>query len=65
MGSQEDFNREWLLAVGGGIDSLDPKNADEWLINLLSSGRLARAAMDAYVNAEQMGVYNIEKIFAK
>ena len=65
VGSQEDFNREWLLAVGGGVDSLDPKNADEWLINLLSSGRLARAAMDAYVNAEQMGVYNIEKIFAK
>lgn len=63
IGSQEDFNREWLLNVGAGIDSLPAKYVDEWLPDLLESGRLARAAMDGFLNAEQMGVYNIKKLF--
>lgn len=62
VGSQEDFNREWLISTGAGVDSLDPEFVDEWLPDLLDSGRLAHAAMDAYLNAEQMGTYNIEKI---
>jgi len=61
VGSQEDFNREWLMTTGAGVDSLDPEYVDEWLPDLLDSGRLAHAAMDAYLNAEQMGTYNIEK----
>lgn len=63
VGSQEEFNREWLIAVGAGIDSLDPNYINEWLPDLLASGRLARAAMDGFLNAEQMGTYNIEKLF--
>lgn len=62
VGSQEDWNREWLLSVGAGIDSLDPEYVDEWLPDLLASGRLARAAVDGLLNAEQMGAYNIEKL---
>ncbi len=62
VGSQEDFNREWLVSVGAGIDSLDPNYVDEWLPDLLESGRLARSAMDGFLNAEQMGAYNIDKI---
>ncbi len=62
VGSQEDFNREWLMSVGAGVDGLAPEYVDEWLPDLLESGRLARAAMDGYLNAEQMGTYNIEKI---
>ena len=62
VGSQEDFNREWLLEVGSGIDSGNPEYVDEWLPALLNSGRLARAAVDGYLNAEQMGVYNIERL---
>jgi hypothetical protein len=62
VGSQEDFNREWLLGVGAGLDSLDPNYVDEWLSDFLESGRLARAAMDGFLNAEQMGAYNIDKI---
>jgi len=65
VGSQEDFNREWLLSVGAGIDSLDPEYVDEWLPDLLASGRLARAAVDGFLNAEQMGVYNIEKLLSQ
>lgn len=63
VGSQEDFNREWLLNVGAGVDSYDPEHVEEWLPDLLESGRLARAAMDGFLNAEAMGTYNIEKIF--
>ncbi len=62
VGSQEDFNREWLMSVGAGVDGLSPEYVDEWLPDLLESGRLARAAMDGFLNAEQMGTYNIEKI---
>lgn len=62
VGSQEDFNREWLMSVGSGVDSLAAEYVDEWLPDLLESGRLARCAMDGFLNAEQMGTYNIEKI---
>lgn len=62
VGSQEDFNRAWLLSVGAGIDSQEPGYVNEWLPDILESGRLARAAMDGFLNAEQMGAYNIEKI---
>lgn len=65
VGSQEDFNREWLISMGAGIDSYDPEYVDEWLFDLLSSGRLARAAMDGFINGEAMGTYNIEKIIAE
>lgn len=64
VGSQEDFNRAWLLSVGAGIDSEPAEYVDEWLPGLLASGRLARAAMDGYLNAEQMGTYNIEKLLS-
>lgn len=64
VGSQEDFNRDWLLSIGAGIDSLDPEYVNEWLPDMLGSGRLARAAMDGFLNAEQMGAYNIEKIIS-
>lgn len=65
VGSQEDFNHEWLINLGAGIDSHDPEHVEEWLPDLLESGRLARAAMDGFLNAESMGTYNIEKIFDK
>jgi hypothetical protein len=65
IGSQEDFNREWLLAKGAGVDSPEPEYVAQWLPDLLASGRLARAAVDGFLNAEQLGVYNIGKLFAK
>jgi len=63
VGSQEDFNREWLLNVGAGIDSFDPNFVDEWLPDLLASGRLARAAMDGFLQAESSGTDHIMQIF--
>jgi len=65
VGSQEDFNHEWLLNLGAGIDTPSPEYVAEWLPDLLESGRLARAAMDGFLNAETMGTYNIDKLFDK
>jgi len=65
VGSQEDFNRDWLVSVGAGINSIDVEYVSEWLNDLMESGRLIRAAVDGFLNAEQMGAYNIEKIILK
>ncbi len=62
LGSQEEYNRRWLLGIGAGVDSKNPKYADEWLFDFLSSGWLAEAAMNGYLNAPKMGTYNIENI---
>jgi len=65
VGSQEDFNRDWLISIGAGIDSKDIRYVNEWLPDMLESGRLARAAMDGFMNAENQGAYNIENIILK
>jgi hypothetical protein len=65
VGSQEDFNRDWLMSIGAGIDSLDIRYVDEWLFDALDSGRLARAAMDGFLNANSLGLYEIEKVLSK
>lgn len=62
VGSQEDYNREWLISLGAGIDSLNPEYVDEWLPDMLESGQLVRASVDGFLNGEQMGAYNIKKI---
>lgn len=65
VGSQEEFNREWLLAVGAGIDAWPAEYVDEWLPDLLSSGRLARAAEDGFLNAENRGTERITELINK
>jgi len=62
IGSQEDFNRNWIISMGGGVDSLEIDHVEEWLPDLIKSGRLARAAVDGFLNAENEGVLNIEKV---
>jgi len=65
IGSQEDFNREWLLTVGAGMDQYDPSYTHEWLFDYLKDGWFAEAAMHGFLDAEKMGTYNIEKLIAK
>lgn len=62
IGSQEKFNQKWLQIIGGGIDQEDPKYTREWLQDWLSSGWLAEAAMDGFIEAPKYGTYNIEKV---
>lgn len=62
IGAQEEYNRRWLLGIGAGVDSKNPKYVDEWLFDFLKSGWLAEAAMSGFLNAPKMGTYNIENI---
>lgn len=62
IGYQERHNREWLLAIGAGIDSQDPRYVDEWLFDWLDSGWLAEAAMKGFMEAPHMGTSRIEDI---
>ena len=63
--TQEKYNRGWLLAIGAGVDSLDPRYVDEWLFDWLDSGWLAEAAMEGFLDAPKMGTYHIENIVLK
>ncbi|MDO8486367.1 MAG: hypothetical protein Q7S77_01555 [Candidatus Staskawiczbacteria bacterium] len=62
IGSQEDFNKRWLLHIGAGISQENPKYTDQWLFDLLNAGDLAEIAMQGFVEIEKMGTYNIKKI---
>lgn len=62
VGSQEDYNRNWLYQVGGGTDALDPQYTNEWLWDWINAGALARMAWNGYTNAPTHGAYRIEDI---
>lgn len=62
VGSQEEFNRSWLLSIGAGFTSEDPRYTNEWLFDWLNSGWLAEAAMNGYLNAPRNGAYHVEEI---
>jgi hypothetical protein len=62
IGSQEDFNKKWLLHVGAGVSQENPKYTDQWLYDFLDAGDLAEVAMQGFLEIEKMGTYNIEKI---
>lgn len=64
IGSQEDYNKRWLLHVGAGIIQDNPKYTDQWLFDYLNAGDLAEVAMQGFLEIEKRGVYNIEKIVA-
>ncbi len=61
LGSQEDFNRRWLLHVGAAIDQENPKYTSQWLDDLIEAGDLAEMAMQGFVEIEKMGTYHIEQ----
>jgi len=64
IGSQEDFNKRWLLHVGAGTPQENPKYADQWFFDLINGGDFAEMAMEGFVEIEKMGTYNIEKIIS-
>jgi hypothetical protein len=59
IGSQEIYNRRWLLEVQAGIDQEDPAYAHQWLFDLLNAGRLAEAAWDGFLKARKFGTFKI------
>lgn len=65
IGSQEEFNKRWLLHLGSGIVQENPDYTEQWLFDFLNSGILAECAMQGFVEAEKMGTFKIEKIIFK
>ncbi|MCK9279369.1 MAG: hypothetical protein M0P71_02005 [Melioribacteraceae bacterium] len=59
IGSQEKFNRKWLLEIRAGIRQIKPDYAHQWLIELLDKGLLADAAWSGFLRARKLGTYNI------
>jgi len=62
IGSQEDFNKKWLLHVGAGIPQENPRYTEQWFYDSLNAGDFAEAAMQGFMEIETMGTYNIERI---
>jgi len=62
IGSQEVFNRKWLLEIGAGVPQEDPVYTGQWLFDLLNGGRLAEIAWSGFLNARKYGIYNILEI---
>jgi len=65
IGSQEDFNKRWLLSLGAAVLQENPRYAHQWIYDYLNSGRFAEAALDGYIEVESLGTYNIKKIIFK
>lgn len=62
IGSQEEFNKRWLLKSGFGILQENPNYIQEWLFDWLEKGYLAEAAMEGFIEGEKLGTLNIQKI---
>ncbi len=62
IGSQEDFNKRWLLRLRAGFLQENPRYTEQWLFDLLNGGRLAEAAIRGFIEVENLGIYKIEKI---
>lgn len=60
VGSQEIYNKLWLLNVGGGIVAHEAHTCNEWLNDWIQSGGLARIAWNGYIEAPTHGTYRIE-----
>lgn len=65
IGSQERFNKRWLLNSGFAIEQRNPVHADEWLFDYLDQGWLAEAAMEGFIETEKRGFLTIKKIISK
>ena len=65
VGSQEDFNKRWLLQVGAGVRQNDAKYTNEWLFDWVESGGLARLAWNGFMEAPTHGTYRIEDVINK
>lgn len=65
IGSQEEFNRQWLLKLGAAMDQYNPVYTSEWLMDYWSEGWFAEAAMHGFVEGEKLGTYKIEKLLSR
>jgi hypothetical protein len=65
IGSQEEFNKRWLLGAGFGIFQKDVNYIDQWLFDWIERGYLAEAAMEAFIEGKKLGTFKIEEIISR
>jgi len=64
IGSQEDFNKSWLLRSGFGLEQGNLKCIEQWFSDWLEHGYLAEAAVEGFIEGEKMGTYHIKRLVA-
>lgn len=62
IGSQEEFNKRWLVKSGFGLAQENPDLTEQWLSDWLNQGFLAEAAMQGFVEGEKAGTLKIKEI---
>jgi len=65
IGSQEEFNRNWLIKSGYGADQKDIEHVKDWLFDWLESGYFAKMAMQGFIEVEKMGTFKIKEEIQK
>jgi len=65
IGSQEEFNKRWLLKSGFGELQENPKYTNQWLFDWLENGYFAEAAMEGFIEGEKLGTLRIKEIIRK
>ena len=65
IGSQEEFNKRWLLKSGFGVSQENPRYTRQWLFDWRNRGYLAECAMEGFIEGEKLGTFNIQKIIEK
>ncbi|MBS1561994.1 MAG: hypothetical protein JSS89_10340 [Bacteroidetes bacterium] len=62
IGSQERYNRKWLLEIGAGMRQEKVDYADHWLFDQLDNGRFAELAWMGFLRARKLGTYHIQDV---
>lgn len=65
IGSQEEFNKRWLLKSGFGVFQENPKYTRQWLFDWLENGYFAEMAMEGFIEGEKLGTIKIKEIIKK
>ncbi len=65
IGSQEEFNKRWLLRSGYGFEQRNLKYVNQWLFDWLEHGYFAEAAMQGFIEGEKLGTHKIKEIIFK
>ena len=65
IGSQEEFNKRWLISSGYGVEQGDIEDIKDWFFDWLNAGYFAEMAMEAFIEGEKLGALQINAEVAK
>ncbi len=62
IGSHETKNERWLMDKGCALPQYTPRQALEWLTDMLKDGVLAEKALSGFIKNRKLGVYKVEEV---